>query len=233
MDRTQIFGLYLRHIFLLSLAGSLLGLLLGLFFVPLINFFITSLLPFTLPSLLHPRAILISLSIGILGVVLLSYPLILGAIRQRAACLFQEVAEIGRAKNPSKGWLHFIICGLFFVLMSFYCSQSFRVGGIFLLLFLGAALLAFLLGLFLLKTLKYAVERVSLTTKLSLRYLQRYWLSSLFSFLKFSLRLYAFKFYSPLRGISRSAIKHRGEFFAAQFFLFDIQDEQRTPLKTF
>ncbi len=232
LPRKRIFGLYLRHVFLLGLAGSLLGLIMSALLIPLINIFLTYFLPFSLPPAVGVRASIVGLSVGIVGVLLLSYPLIWVAIHQKPASLFQEVAELDQGKTL-KGWPHFIPYIGFFSLMSFYTSQSFKVGGLFLLLFSGAGFLAFLLGLGLLKGAKHWASSSGPRMKLSLRYLNRYWVSTLSLFLGLLLGSMLLNLIPMLEEAIAMELKTGKETSLPSLFLFDIQDEQVTPLKNF
>lgn len=232
LKQDQIFGLYLRQVFLLGVVGSILGLGLSSLVIPSVNLFLAYVLPFSLPSLVSPRALLIGLNVGIIGVLLLSYPLILGAVKQKPASLFQEVAEIGQGKFNTS-WLHFLPYLGFFALMSFYASQSFKVGGLFLLIFFGATLFAFPVGMGLLKWGQNLSEKVGLRLKLSLRYLNRYWVSTISIFLSLLLGCMLLNLIPMLEQSIANELKLGKESSLPSLFLFDIQDEQVNDLREF
>lgn len=232
LKQNQIFGLYFRQVFLLGLGGSLLGLFLSALIIPSINFFLSYVLPFELPALVSPRALIIGLSVGILGVLLLSYPLILGAVKQKPASLFQEVAEIGQGKFNTSTF-HFLPYILFFAVMSFYASQSFKVGGLFLLIFSGATLLSFPLGIGLLRIGKRVSENAGLRLKLSLRYLNRYWISTISIFLSLLLGCMLLNLIPMLEQSISQELQMGKQSNLPSLFLFDIQDEQVNELQSF
>ncbi|MCR9205756.1 MAG: FtsX-like permease family protein, partial [Halobacteriovoraceae bacterium] len=232
LKQNQIFGLYFRQVFLLGLVGSLLGLALSALIIPSINFLLTFVLPFELPALVSPRALIIGLSVGILGVMLLSYPLILGAVRQKPASLFQEVAELGQGKF-STSWLHFLPYIMFFALMSFYASQSFKVGGLFLIIFSLATILSFPVGMGLLRLGKTVSQTAGLRLKLSLRYLNRYWVSTISIFLSLLLGCMLLNLIPMLEQSISQELKIGKESSLPSLFLFDIQDEQVQDLQSY
>lgn len=232
LESGSIFGLYLRHVFLLGIFGSVLGLSLSAVVIPLVNLFLGTILPFELPGVISLRALSIGLLVGIIGVLLLSYPLILGAVRQKTASLFQEVAEI-EDKAPRGQRMHFIPYLLFFSGMTFYAANSFKVGGTFLLLFFGVTLFTFPLGLFLLKMGEKLSHEVPLGLKLSLRYLNRYRISTISIFLSLLLGSMLLNLIPMLQQSIESEIAMGREASLPSLFLFDIQDEQAKKLATF
>jgi putative ABC transport system permease protein len=232
LAREEIFGLYLRHVWILGVLGSLVGVGLGAVVIPLLNGLLGHVLPFDLPGLISPRALFIGLMVGLLGVVLLSYPLILNACRQKPASLFQEVAELD-AKGQSGLYWHYGPYLLFFSAMTFYAAQSFKVGGTFLLLFFGVALLSFPLGLFLLKLGERLSKKVGLGLKLSLRYLNRYWVSTISIFLSLLLGSMLLNLIPLLQQSIQAEITLGKESSLPSLFLFDIQDEQVSELDSF
>lgn len=228
----QIFGLYFRQVFLLGLGGTILGLCLSTLIIPTINYFISFVLPFNLSSLVNVKALIIGLCVGVIGVLLLSYPLILATVRQRPASLFQEVAELGDRKGGGI-FSHFIPYILFFTIMSFYASQSFKVGGIFLLIFGLSAIFSFPLGLGLLKLGKKLGSKADLKLRLSLLYLNRYWVSTVSIFLSLLLGCMLLNLVPMLERSIAKELKIGHESTLPSLFLFDIQDEQVESLKKF
>lgn len=225
LGRKELFGLYLRHVWLLGVLGSVLGTLLGAIVIPVINSVLAHVLPFQLPSLISPRALLMGVMVGLVGVVLLSYPLILAACRRRPASLFQEVAELDFGKGNGVPW-HYLPYLIFFSAMSLYAAQSFKVGGAFLGLFFGVAILAFPLGLGLLKIGERLSFKARLGLKLSLRYLNRYWVSTISIFLSLLLGAMLLNLIPLLQQSIEGEISLGKAQKLPSLFLFDIQDEQ-------
>jgi putative ABC transport system permease protein len=234
LSRREIFGLYIRHIIILGFLGSLLGLLASSLIIPIVNQFLSYVLPFELPVLMSPRAFGIGFLVGNLGVFLLSYPLILGAVRLAPASLFQEVAEMRSVQvNASK--IHFLPYFLFFSLMSIYASNSLKVGSTFLALFLGVALLAIPVCFLLLKFAQglsmKAKARISF--KLSMRYLNRYRISTVSIFLSLLLGSMLLNLVPMLQQSIQAEITLGESSKLPSLFLFDIQDEQVEDLRGF
>lgn len=232
LGQGDILRIYLWHVLLLGFLGTSLGLFLSSLIIPLINSFLSYVLPFSLPALVSPRALIIGFSVGILGVLLLSYPIILGAVRQRPASLFQEVAELGLGRQRDL-WIHYFPYLIFFSLMSLYASQSFKVGGLFLLIFFGAILLAFPLGMGLLKLGKSLSHTMELRLKLSLRYLSRYWVSTISIFLSLLLGCMLLNLIPMLEESIGMELRIGRQASLPSLFLFDIQDEQVKDLDSF
>jgi putative ABC transport system permease protein len=232
LSSRSIFGIYIRHVLILGVLGSFFGLGLSAIVIPLINLLLAKILPFALPAIISPRALSIGLLVGLVGVLLLSYPLILGAIRQKTASLFQEVAEI--EDNAPRGQrLHFLPYLIFFSAMTLYAANSFKVGGTFLLLFFGVTLLTFPLGLFLLKMGEKLSHSVPLGLKLSLRYLNRYRISTISIFLSLLLGSMLLNLIPLLQQSIQAEISMGKEASLPSLFLFDIQDEQVSELASF
>lgn len=232
LPRSSLFKIYLVHVFILGALGSLLGLGLGALIIPGLNSIITYVLPFPLPDSMSPKAFLMGCSVGILGVLLLSYPLILSAIRLRPASLFQEVAEM-RSNDSRLSLIHFLPYGLFFCGMTFYASNSLKVGGAFLGLFFGAALLCFPIGVYLLKLGEKLSHSASLKWKLSLRYMNRYRVSTISIFLSLLLGSMLLNLIPLLQQSIQAEISMEKRDQLPSLFLFDIQDEQVADLRSF
>lgn len=232
LKQKSIFSLYLLHVFILSLGGSLLGISLGSLIIPSINFFLGYVLPFELPALISIRALGIGMSVGLVGVLLLAYPIILDAIKEKPANLFQEVAEM-RSQEKPYFWIHYLPYLLFFSLMTLYAARSFKVGGVFLGLFFGVTALSFPLGLSFLKGAKKISNGLSLGPKLSLRYLSRYRISSISIFLSLLLGAMLINLIPMLQQSIQAELSMEQESKLPSLFLFDIQDEQVSKLRNF
>jgi len=232
LSRQNIFGLYIRHIILLGFFGSLLGLAASSLVIPLVNQFLSYVLPFELPILMSPRAFFIGFLVGNVGVFLLSYPLILAATRLAPASLFQEVAEL-RSVQVSVGKIHFLPYLIFFSGMAIYASNSLKVGSTFLGLFLGVALLSMPVCFFLLKIAQKASIGAGLSFKLSMRYLNRYRISTVSIFLSLLLGSMLLNLVPMLQQSIQAEITLGESSKLPSLFLFDIQDEQVAQLKSF
>ncbi len=232
LRQRKIFSLYLTHVFLLSLGGSILGIALGSLIIPTINFFLGYVLPFELPPIISIRALGIGLSVGLIGVILLAYPIILDAVKEKPANLFQEVAEMRSQEKPFF-WLHYLPYLLFFSTMTLYAARSFKVGGVFLGLFFGVTLLSFPIGLFILRLARKASHNLSLGPKLSLRYLSRYRISTISIFLSLLLGAMLINLIPMLQQSIQAELSLENESKLPSLFLFDIQDEQVSGLRGF
>ncbi len=232
LKRGRIFRLYLLHVFILSLLGSLLGMAIGSLVIPALNFFLGYVLPFELPALISLRALAMGLCVGLIGVLLLAYPLILSALQGKPAGLFQEVAEMRSGDKPLF-WMHYLPYLFFFCMMTLYAARSFKVGGAFLGLFFGVTLIAFPLGLFLLRWGVKASQHLSLIPKLSFRYMGRYKVSTISIFLSLLLGSMLLNLIPMLQQSIQAELSMENESRLPSLFLFDIQDEQVEPLREF
>ncbi len=232
LGRREIFGLYIRHILILGFLGSILGLAASSLIIPILNQFLSYILPFDLPMILSPKAFFIGLLVGNLGVFLLAYPLILGALRLEPASLFQEVAEI--KNTPLKtGKIHFIPYLIFFSVMAIYACQSLKVGSTFLGLFLGVIVLSIPLCFGLLALTQKFSSKARLSLKLSARYLNRYRISTVSIFLSLLLGSMLLNLVPMLQQSIQAEVTLGESSKLPSLFLFDIQDEQVEGLRSF
>ncbi len=231
LTRKAVFKVFMKHTFLLASMGTALGLGLSLVVIPFINEILHNILPFELPFLISLRALSIGLLVGLLGVILLAYPLILSAVGAKTASLFQEVNEsVGRVGIEKV--IHFIPYILFFSGMSFYCAHSLRVGGVFLLIFIVSIAIGILMALGLIRLFnrffKTAIQNLSWS--LSWKYLSRHKISTLSIFLSLLLGSLLLNLIPMLQQSIHQELNVGETSGRPSLFLFDIQDEQVDPL---
>ena len=234
LNRSDIFKTFMKHIFILSGLGTLLGIGLSLIVIPSLNQLLLSVLPFELPFMISSRAIFTALLVGLGGVTLLSYPLILAAISGRPASLFQEVSSSSYKLELNK-IIHFIPYTLFFAFMSIYCANSFRVGGVFLLIFIVSIIVGIGVALVLIRgfnTLFNSTIR-DLRWSLSWKYLSRHKVSTLSIFLSLLLGSMLLNLIPLLEESIHQELDVGKTSGRPSLFLFDIQDEQVEPLRKY
>jgi putative ABC transport system permease protein len=234
ISRKEITHIFIKHIFLLATFGTGLGLLISMGLIPIINQILTYVLPFELSFMMSPRALGIGVLVGMLGVLLLSYPLILAAINIKPASLFEEMSNENTFLNLKSG-LHLLPYTLFFAGMSLYSAQSFKVGGIFLGIFIGSLLLGFLLASSLIKLFNrlLSIFNISFTSRLSWKYLSRNKISTLSIFISLLLGSMLLNLIPMIQESIKQEFDVSRDSGRPSLFLFDIQDEQVKPLERY
>ncbi len=231
LRQRDIFHVFMKHTFLLAMMGTLLGIGLSFVVIPFINEILLNVLPFDLPFFISPRALLIGILVGLGGVILLAYPLVLAAVGAKPASLFQEVNDSVGKINIQRT-IHFLPYTLFFAGMSFYCAHSLRVGGIFLAIFGVSIVVGIGLALGLIQLInrffKYSIK--DLNWKLSWKYLSRHKVSTLSIFLSLLLGSMLLNLIPMLQQSIHQELNVGKASGRPSLFLFDIQDEQVTPL---
>ncbi len=234
LKRKEIFTVFFKHIFILSLLGTLLGIGLSVIIIPIVNQLLTNVLPFHLPFMISHRAIIIGVSVGLVGVFLLSYPLIYGAVEMKPASLFQE----GGAEN-SRIQLNkisrFIPYFLFFCGMSVYCAHSFRIGGVFLAIFCVSLGLGIILALILIRSFNslFQMKVKDLRWRFSWKYLSRHRVSTLSIFLSLLLGSMLLNLIPMLQQSLDQELNVDAHSDRPSLFLFDIQDEQVSGIESY
>lgn len=234
LQKRDVFSTFFNHILILASMGTLLAIGLSFIVIPVINQILLNILPIELPFLMSYRALFMAVLVGLGGVLLLSYPLILSALKSPPASLFQEGSH-GQQNFKLDNIFHFTPYILFFAGMSFYCAHSFRIGGVFLGIFIVSICLGILLALFLIKVFNGFFSKGIRDYKWSLswKYLSRHKVSTLSIFLSLLLGSMLLNLIPLLQESIQNELDVGSRSGKPSLFLFDIQDEQVSSIKNY
>lgn len=221
MSRQRLFNFSFFHLAFLSMMGTLLALIFGGLLLPPLKFLAASFLPIDLENTFSLKPFILVLFVGLASPLLLALPLILKSVAQAVHSQLSFKAKLTWAAWP-----------LFFSVLSFYVSQSFRVAGA----FLGGILLFLAVLIPLLRILLKLLERWqprNINLRHSVLRSSRSWGATLSIFLAVFYCSLVFNLIPQLRENLESEIKVESPELRPSLFLFDVQDDQVEPLKEF
>jgi putative ABC transport system permease protein len=229
MAKNSLFKLYGIQSLTLAFGGVFLALVISGLLIPLTHYLLHSYLPMPLVFSWSASPFLKGGLVGIVGLMLLFYPL-LSELSQWDLDAFQDNGSQHKSKSS---WIKYIPFFLFYSSLAVWFSHSYKVGSLFIL---GLGILFFLSWIVCLPFLKFLEKlssRLSIHWKMAVLYITRYRLSSLtiFTVLVLSTCLMGL---IPLleKGITKDLTVDKSDQLPS-LFLFDIQDEQIAPLKSF
>lgn len=221
MERARLRNFAFIHLAILSLFGTLIALVVGQLAAAPLEKLAAGFLPIALKSANPWRPFILVLFVGVASPMLLSIPMVL-----------RSVAFAVRRPLSFGAKLSWVAWPIFFSVLSFYVSQSFRVAGAFLggiVLFLG--LLLPLMG-FLLKGIeRWRPQNVDI--RHALLKSARTWGSTLSIFLAVFYCSLVFNLIPQLRVNLENEIKVDAPEKRPSLFLFDVQDDQLAQLEDF
>lgn len=232
LSKIKIFFLYCLELFFLSVSASFVSLLFILFLLPLISPLVNSEFSLNLELVLNLKTVFLVFLISFLNVFFICTPVLLKILEAETYLLFSDVSHF-RFNFKTKEILLFIPLLVFYLILSIYEANSFRVGGAFYLSLLFAVLLLSFIFPFFMKANEKILrnKKLLLPFKMALRNLARNPLSSTMSFLSLAMGILLLniiiQFETSLRGELSFSNSSKPE-----LFLFDIQDEQVADLKS-
>ena len=231
MPKGQVFRMYCLHLFILGSVGLLASILVAWISFPILNKFLVNFLSFELKNSFSFSKFFSFYATGLLGIFCLGLPLIHSFLKDSPAIAFQDLEDISQARVASA--LRYLPFFIYFICLSFYSANSFKVGGLFLALFLGSALLIFPISFQFLKTLKAFTKKVNLVGRLAVLNLIRFRWASVVIFLTLSMTSILMGLIPQIQHNITQELDLNGPVAKPSFFLFDIQDEQIQELRQF
>lgn len=233
----QVFKIYIYQLLFLGFLGSLIGLLGGQSFLYLSQFYLTRLINLDITFTLFPDFLVLFkiFTVGVLGVLFVSIPLLRPIRDIRPSELIQEFRESDPLTFKT-GFLKLLLwlpwlC--FYFLLSVNVAHSWKVGGLFFLVFIIVPLFLFPILMWAFKALAILRERLSLIFRLTVLYISRFRVASTTAFLALSLAALLLNIIPMIQqGLILELLGPDNQK-RPSLFLFDIQKNQIGDLKSF
>ncbi len=224
--------IYLAQLFILGLFASVLSLAGAYLLLPLLSSLLKTLTPVELAIHLPLKTVGLSILMGIFGSLLIGWPFLKPTKRLQTSQLLLEGGEV---KAPVR-WQDFLLfvpgLGLYWVL-SVWQANSLKTGSYFVLLFLASLGLLWLMGWALLRALAWCQVVSPWTLRQALLSLSRRRLSSLAVVVALGLGTLLTNLLPQLKVSLKQDLVAPENLKLPSLFMFDIQEEQLDPLKTF
>lgn len=229
MKKKDIFKIYTLKLLLLGLVGSLLGIIIGSAFGPVIQTMISKNLGIDIKLKFSFVTFFVTMTVGVASTVVLSPALIIPYLRLDQKALFEHDSSL--SKN-FYDYLLYIPIILFYWGMAIYLSSSVVIGSAFIGVFLVILGVFFPLGSFLLERFSRLNLRLNLSSSMAFKYVTRHKVSTLFIFLCLFISTSLMTLIPSVKNIIGAELSMPAEE-RPIYFLFDIQPEQVDELKEF
>lgn len=221
----QIDTIFALQVLILGTLSTIpLLLLIGLA-TPLLDALALKIFAIEISSQFSIRTISLAFLTATLGSFLVILPLFAGLRSIQAKDLFQA-AQFSMPRFNLRMLLSYTPAALGFLLLSFWISKSFRVGGFFFAAFAGALLILVAIGYGILKSLKWLPLPRLFPLKMAFRHLVRQPFTSLAIFLSVSLGITLMNLIPQIQTTLTKEVERPSGVKIPSLFLFDIQDEQ-------
>ncbi|MBT7608145.1 MAG: FtsX-like permease family protein, partial [Bacteriovoracaceae bacterium] len=221
---------FITYLLTLGTLGTLVGVIVGNALYISISNIATQLFAFKINFILDTEFTILSFLVGVIGTFLIGFPLLKKALNSGANELFQE--DI-RTINLTLGFGWFIPWLVFYWMIGIIISHSIKIGSLFFGLFFFQAILGIVVLLPMLKLAEKYSDRFNLTTKHALLYLSRHKASSVSAFLAIAQGVLLLTLIPQVRSGLQQELSDVDGAKVPTLFLFDIQEEQVTPLQNF
>ena len=226
---SKVQKIYSLQLLILGLVSSVVAILLSLILMPLIVSLVSEFTPFTIEPSLTTRTFVVAILLSVLGVWFVSLPFLQKIKVLKPKKIFQEnVAETQELNFQQV--LYFIPSLILFGVLSIIQANSFKIGFLFLALFMTALVVVYFIGQFLLWILKPNYFQ-KWFLKHSLLLLKRQKLSTLLCFVALGLGSLLINIMPQLKVSLKSELERPQGQKLPTLFMFDIQEEQVEPLK--
>lgn len=229
--KPEVFRSYLLQAILAGLFAALVSLLLCYGFLPGLSNLLAELTPFKFQVTIDFEIMAIALVVGGLSSLAICWPFWTPVLRLPTSFLFSESARYS-FHFQRKDFIRFVPAIGLFALLSFWQAHSFRIGGIFLGIFLTTLGILSLIGLGLIRSLSH-ISWKSWTVRHGIISLVRRPSTALISFVSIALSLFLLNLVPQIQKSLENEIRTPSAQSLPGFFLFDIQPEQVEPLQKF
>ncbi|MDD0851790.1 FtsX-like permease family protein [Halobacteriovorax sp. GB3] len=226
LKKSQVQKVYFGELFFLGTIGSLLGVILGTVLSLILSTFIANALAIEIPVSLFNLQSLVVFLIGIMATLTIAPALVIPYTNIDHKVLFSFDEQMS---SSLKDKLLYLPVLLFYWPLAIYLAHSFLIGSLFIGIIFLFVLLAFPLGATILSKLSHIQWRGSLAKKLSLKYLIRHKISTLFIFCSLTLSTLFIALIPLIRTNLQEEISPSSSR-SPVFFLFDIQEDQKENL---
>jgi putative ABC transport system permease protein len=232
LQKSQAQRLYLWQLSLLGIISAIISLTAALLLLPLLAKLLASFAPMHVSLALSWKTISLAFAMGILGSLLVGWPLTRPLLRLQTQELLQEGGEI--SLNLSwKDFLGFLPALIFYWLLAVWQSSSLRTGSYFILIFLGSLIALLILGYLLLWVLKPLARKGSWYFKQAILALTRKRVASLGVIVALGLGALLMNLLPQIKVSLEQDLAAPKDINLPSLFMFDIQEEQKDPLIAF
>ncbi|MEZ0392453.1 MAG: ABC transporter permease [Pseudobdellovibrionaceae bacterium] len=232
LNKKRAQKIYLAQLLLLGLGASMLSLLGATLLLPLLTALLKTLAPISISVILPTKTVLLSLVMGVGGSLIVGWPFLKPTERLQTALLLTEGGEV---KIPPR-WQDFLLFVPSLVLywgLSLWQAKSIKVGSQFVGLFLGSLVALWVMGWILLRLMAWVRLSSPWPLRQALFSLSRRRLSSLAVVVSLGLGTLLMNLLPQLKVSLKQDLMAPENLKLPSLFLFDIQDEQVDPLKTY
>ena len=228
--RSRAQAIFLVQLCLLGAAAALLAAGLGAALLPVLTGVVADIMPVGFAPRVGLRSVVVVLALATVGSSLACLPLVMRLRRLRASELFAEQAQPSLSASPRDGWW-WLPAALAFWALACWRAQSLFVGSAFSGVFAASAVTFALLGLVALGALGTLPPRRNLSWRLALRELSRGRVRAISSFVSLALCALLVSLVPQMRAVLDRDLETPEGTTLPGLFLFDIQPEQREPLR--
>lgn len=230
--RTYLF-LLLQLVGLGSVA-AVFSILMSYLFLPFLSFILADFLPKGFETIFHWQSVILALAMGTLGSVLFCLPIFNRIHNLKPLIVFNEDRRQAPIKNGINyfKYLSYLPLIITFWLLSAWQSASWVVGSIFIGSLLGAFVILGIFGWLLITAANKISTNIQLVLRLALRNLHRNKTAVISSFLAIGLGALLINLIPQIDHGLQKEIKRPETTNLPSFFLFDIQPDQVSPLKS-
>ena len=229
MNAQKTLKLYLIHLVILALAGSLLAVFFTALIAPLIFSLIKDFISVELSLFPHPKTILIGCVVGLGGCLLTGVPLLIQRVKQKLNNPFQSLGVESDSFSYSSVFLFLPWC-CYFIALSIYISHSIQIGLLFSAIFLFINILTAPFFIFLIH--KLSNLHLGFFLNFIFRDFKRFKTSSLIVFLNLVMSSFLLTLVPNIESSLLKEVESPKGASLPSIFLFDIQEEQLTPLSS-
>ena len=228
LSSTQAFMFYLSQIFILALLSSITAGLLSLLVVPVLGDLLKNLLPFSVNFFIKPETFILGALVGTLGSVFICLPLIVKFRKTKPQRLLSLQSDLSFSRSDLFKLILFTLPSFgLFLFLSVFLANSYKVGALFTLLFLGSGLLLAAISWLLFR--EYKTKSLSLNW--SLKDLSRNKTTTAVCFVSIGIGVLLLNLIPQVQKTIEKEIISPDQSKLPTYFMFDIQEEQVDPLK--
>lgn len=229
----QVAGMFILQIIFLGICAATFSLLIAYSLIPFFPSLFATLFDAEIAPSISSQTILVSFLMSIIGTLLICYPLIRKIHTLKPAALFQEHANLSIPFSP-KDFASFIPAFLCYWGLAIWQANSWIIGSSFAFGFVGAGLVFTTLYLGLVRIAGDKPSHIkSISTSMALLYLTRKPFHSLVAFLAISLGVMLLNIVNQTKESLQGELESPQTVELPSFFMFDIQDDQVSPLDMF
>lgn len=227
LKKKSIFTLYFLHLLFLGLVGSLLAIFIVAVLAPSILMILGDAVPLKLSYVLDPKAMILGFLVGLGGCLFVGVPLIIQKVNTKAGNPFHGLG-VENLSIGLKDLLLFLPWCIYYCFLAIYVSNSIRVGLTFSAIFLGTSALIFPSFIWFVNWL--SKKKFNFTLRFIIRDFKRFKTSSVTIFLSLVMGALLLTLIPNLESSLLQEVESPEDGKLPSLFLFDIQEEQVSPL---